>query len=135
MAYMINFRVLGLLSSRICNDLISSVTEKKSIGLLKHDPSEMLWDIDDLIISGASEGVGKLKYFLQGAHRLGSDPHTDEANAYRELKFYDTAELNRDRREARNQAPRERAAMDEIGLGVYRRSSERASLARPPAIS
>lgn len=45
------------------------------------------------------------------------------ADAYRELKSYEIAQANRDRREAQKQALRERVKMDEIGLGMYRRKA------------
>ena len=47
----------------------------------------------------------------------------DLADAYRELKSYEIAQANRDRREARKEQLRERVKLDEVGLGMYRRQA------------
>ena len=60
--------------------------------------------------------IGELKSEISGAKDALAD-------AYRELKSYEIAQLNRDRREAQKQALRERMAMDEIGIGIYRRKA------------
>lgn len=43
------------------------------------------------------------------------------ADAYRELKSYEIAQANRERREERKRGLRDRAKLDEIGLAMYRR--------------
>ena len=64
MSYQIDFRVLELLCSRICHDLISPVTAiNNGMELLENDPGDMLEDIRDLLMNSASEGAGKLQYF------------------------------------------------------------------------
>ena len=74
MAYMIDLRVLELLCSRICHDLISPVTAiNNGMELLDDDPGDMLEDIRDLLMNSASEGSGKLQYFRL-AYGLGGDP-------------------------------------------------------------
>ncbi len=74
MAYMIDFRVLELLCSRICHDLISPVTAiNNGMELLDDDPGDMLDDIRDLLMNSASEGAGKLQYFRL-AYGMGGDP-------------------------------------------------------------
>ena len=50
------------------------------------------------------------------------------ADAYRELKSYEVAQTNRDRREARKRELQERVKMDEIGLGIFRRQNSRTTL-------
>ena len=72
---MIDLRVLELLCSRICHDLISPVTAiNNGMELLDDDPGDMLNDIRDLLMNSASEGAGKLQYFRL-AYGLGGDPH------------------------------------------------------------
>jgi histidine phosphotransferase ChpT len=74
MSYMIDIRVLELLCSRICHDLISPVTAiNNGMELLDDDPGDMLEDIRDLLMNSASEGAGKLQYFRL-AYGLGGDP-------------------------------------------------------------
>ena len=74
MSYMIDLRVLELLCSRICHDLISPVTAiNNGMELLDDDPGDMLDDIRDLLMNSASEGAGKLQYFRL-AYGLGGDP-------------------------------------------------------------
>ena len=74
MSYQIDFRVLELLCSRICHDLISPVTAiNNGMELLEDDPGDMLDDIRDLLMNSASEGAGKLQYFRL-AYGLGGDP-------------------------------------------------------------
>ena len=74
MAYMIDFRVLELLCSRICHDLISPVTAiNNGMELLDDDPGDMLDDIRALLMNSASEGAGKLQYFRL-AYGMGGDP-------------------------------------------------------------
>lgn len=74
MSYMIDIRVLELLCSRICHDLISPVTAiNNGMELLEDDPGDMLDDIRDLLMNSASEGAGKLQYFRL-AYGLGGDP-------------------------------------------------------------
>ncbi|MDE0795104.1 MAG: hypothetical protein OSB76_05650 [Alphaproteobacteria bacterium] len=74
MSYMIDLRVLELLCSRICHDLISLVTAiNNGMELLDDDPGDMLNHIRDLLMNRASEGSGKLKYFRL-AYGLGGDP-------------------------------------------------------------
>ena len=74
MSYMIDIRVLELLCSRICHDLISPVTAiNNGMELLDDDPGDMLEDIRDLLMNSASEGTGKLQYFRL-AYGLGGDP-------------------------------------------------------------
>lgn len=74
MSYMIDLRVLELLCSRICHDLISPVTAiNNGMELLDDDPGDMLNDIRDLLMNSASEGAGKLQYFRL-AYGLGGDP-------------------------------------------------------------
>ena len=74
MSYMIDIRVLELLCSRICHDLISPVTAiNNGMELLDDDPGDMLDDIRDLLMNSASEGAGKLQYFRL-AYGLGGDP-------------------------------------------------------------
>lgn len=74
MSYMIDIRVLELLCSRICHDLISPVTAiNNGMELLDDDPGDMLNDIRDLLMNSASEGAGKLQYFRL-AYGLGGDP-------------------------------------------------------------
>jgi histidine phosphotransferase ChpT len=74
MSYMIDLRVLELLCSRICHDLISPVTAiNNGMELLDDDPGDMLNDIKDLLMNSASEGAGKLQYFRL-AYGLGGDP-------------------------------------------------------------
>ena len=64
MSYMIDIRVLELLCSRICHDLIRPVTAiNNGMELLEDDPGDMLDDIRDLLMNSASEGAGKLQYF------------------------------------------------------------------------
>ena len=64
MSYQIDFRVLELLFSRICHDLISPVTAiNNGMELLENDPGDMLEDIRDLLMNSAFEGAGKLQYF------------------------------------------------------------------------
>lgn len=64
MSFMIDLRVLELLCSRICHDLISPVTAiNNGMELLDDDPGDMLDDIRDLLKNSASEGAGKLQYF------------------------------------------------------------------------
>ena len=71
---MIDIRVLELLCSRICHDLISPVTAiNNGMELLDDDPGDMLDDIRDLLMNSASEGAGKLQYFRL-AYGLGGDP-------------------------------------------------------------
>ena len=77
MSYQIDFRVLELLCSRICHDLISPVTAiNNGMELLEDDPGDMLDDIRDLLMNSASEGAGKLQYFRL-AYGLGGDPDGD----------------------------------------------------------
>lgn len=77
MSYMIDIRVLELLCSRICHDLISPVTAiNNGMELLDDDPGDMLNDIRDLLMNSASEGAGKLQYFRL-AYGLGGDPDGD----------------------------------------------------------
>ena len=74
MSYMIDIRVLELLCSRICHDLISPVTAiNNGMELLDDDPGDMLNDIRDLLMNSASEGAGKLQFFRL-AYGLGGDP-------------------------------------------------------------
>ena len=74
MAHQIDLRVLELLCSRICHDLISPVTAiNNGMELLDDDPGDMLEDIRDLLMNSASEGAGKLQYFRL-AYGLGGDP-------------------------------------------------------------
>lgn len=74
MSHMIDLRVLELLCSRICHDLISPVTAiNNGMELLDDDPGDMLNDIRDLLMNSASEGAGKLQYFRL-AYGLGGDP-------------------------------------------------------------
>lgn len=74
MSYMIDIRLLELLCSRICHDLISPVTAiNNGMELLEDDPGDMLDDIRDLLMNSASEGAGKLQYFRL-AYGLGGDP-------------------------------------------------------------
>lgn len=64
MSFMIDLRVLELLCSRICHDLISPVTAiNNGMELLEDDRGDMLDDIRDLLKNSASEGAGKLQYF------------------------------------------------------------------------
>ena len=73
MVHMIDFRVLELLCSRICHDLISPVTAiNNGMELLEDDPGDMLDDIRDLLMNSASEGAGKLQYFRL-AYGMGGD--------------------------------------------------------------
>lgn len=74
MSYMIDLRVLELLCSRICHDLISPVTAiNNGMELLDDDPGDMLDDIRDLLMNSASEGSGKLQYFRL-AYGMGGSP-------------------------------------------------------------
>ena len=74
MSHQIDFRILELLCSRICHDLISPVTAiNNGMELLEDDPGDMLEDIRDLLMNSASEGAGKLQYFRL-AYGLGGDP-------------------------------------------------------------
>lgn len=74
MSYMIDIRLLELLCSRICHDLISPVTAiNNGMELLEDDPGDMLDDIRDLLMNSASEGAGKLQFFRL-AYGLGGDP-------------------------------------------------------------
>lgn len=74
MSYMIDIRLLELLCSRICHDLISPVTAiNNGMELLEDDPGDMIDDIRDLLMNSASEGAGKLQYFRL-AYGLGGDP-------------------------------------------------------------
>lgn len=50
-----------------------------------------------------------------------SDAKDDLADAYRELKSYEIAQANRDRRETQKNVLRERVKMDEIGAALHRR--------------
>ena len=52
-----------------------------------------------------------------------SDAKDALADAYRELKSYEIAQANRERREQRKLGQQERMKMDEIGLGIYRRQA------------
>ncbi len=72
-------------------------------------------------LKGALARRDRLRGSIEELQNQISDAKDGLADAYRELKSYETAQLNRDRREARKQALRERVAMDEIGLGLYRR--------------
>lgn len=74
MSHMIDLRVLELLGSRICHDLISPVTAiNNGMELLDDDPGDMLNDIRDLLMNSASEGAAKLQYFRM-AYGLGGNP-------------------------------------------------------------
>jgi histidine phosphotransferase ChpT len=74
MSYMIDIRVLELLCSRICHDLISPVTAiNNGMELLDDDPGDMLNEIRDLLMNSASEGAGKLQFFRL-AYGLGGEP-------------------------------------------------------------
>ena len=74
MSYMIDLRVLELLGSRICHDLISPVTAiNNGMELLEDDPGDMLDDIRSLLMNSAAEGSAKLQYFRL-AYGLGGDP-------------------------------------------------------------
>jgi histidine phosphotransferase ChpT len=71
---MIDLRVLELLCSRICHDLISLVTAiNNGMELLDDDPGDMLNHTRDLLMNRAPEGSGKLKYFRL-AYGLGGGP-------------------------------------------------------------
>lgn len=50
-----------------------------------------------------------------------SSAKDDLADAYRELKSYEIAQANRDRRETQKNTLRERVKMDEIGAALHRR--------------
>ena len=74
MTHTIDLRVLELLCSRICHDLISPVTAiNNGMELLDDDPGDMLNDIRDLLMNSASEGAAKLQYFRL-AYGLGGNP-------------------------------------------------------------
>ncbi len=74
MAYMIDFRVLELLCSRICHDLISPVTAiNNGMELLDDDPGDMLDDIRDLLMNSASE-VPENSSTSRLAYGMGGDP-------------------------------------------------------------
>lgn len=74
MPHMIDIRVLELLCSRLCHDLISPVTAiNNGMELLADDSGDMFDDVRDLLTSSASEGSGKLQYYRL-AYGVGGDP-------------------------------------------------------------
>lgn len=75
MPHMIDFRVMELLSSRVCHDLISPVTAiNNGMELLEDGDADMLADISDLLKNSASEGSSKLQYYRL-AYGVGGDPN------------------------------------------------------------
>ena len=74
-------------------------------------------------LQGALARRDKLRGSIDDLHVEISAAKDALADAYRELKSYEVAQANRDRREAQKQALRERVKMDEIGLGMYRRKA------------
>jgi histidine phosphotransferase ChpT len=74
MSHTIDFRVLELLCSRLCHDLISPVTAiNNGIELMEDDGGDMFDDIRDLLKNSASEGSSKLQYYRL-AYGVGGDP-------------------------------------------------------------
>ncbi|MEX2455224.1 MAG: histidine phosphotransferase family protein [Rhodospirillaceae bacterium] len=74
MGHTIDLRILELLCSRICHDLISPVTAiNNGMELLEDDRGDMLDDIRDLLKNSASEGSDKLQFYRL-AYGLGGDP-------------------------------------------------------------
>lgn len=74
MPHMIDIRVLELLCSRICHDLISPVTAiNNGMELLEDDPGDMFDDVRGLLTNSASEGSSKLQYYRL-AYGVGGDP-------------------------------------------------------------
>lgn len=74
-------------------------------------------------LKGALARREKLQGSIADLHQKISDAKDDLADAYRELKSYEVAQANRDRREAQKQALRERLSLDEVGLGMHRRKA------------
>lgn len=74
-------------------------------------------------LSGALRRRQNLRGTIAELRQQISDAKDDLADAYRELKSYEIAQANRERREARKDQLRERAKLDEIGLGMYRRQA------------
>lgn len=74
-------------------------------------------------LKGALARRRKLQGSIEDLQREVSDAKDGLADAYRELKSYEVAQANRDRREAQKQALRERIKLDEIGLGMHRRKA------------
>lgn len=74
MPHSIDFRVLELLCSRLCHDLISPVTAiNNGMELMEDDSGDMFDDIRDLLKNSASEGSSKLQYYRL-AYGVGGDP-------------------------------------------------------------
>ena len=74
MPHMIDIRVLELLCSRLCHDLISPVTAiNNGMELLEDDSGDMFDDVRGLLTNSASEGSGKRQYYRL-AYGGGGDP-------------------------------------------------------------
>ncbi len=74
MPHSIDFRVLELLCSRLCHDLISPVTAiNNGMELMEDDNGDMFEDIRSLLTNSASEGSSKLQYYRL-AYGVGGDP-------------------------------------------------------------
>ncbi|MEX2455232.1 MAG: flagellar FliJ family protein [Rhodospirillaceae bacterium] len=72
-------------------------------------------------LKGALQRREKLRGSIGELRQQISDAKDDLADAYRELKSYEIAQANRERRDARKQGLRDRIKMDEVGLAMYRR--------------
>tara|TARA_R110000787_G_scaffold178162_2_gene290070 strand:- start:131 stop:547 length:417 start_codon:yes stop_codon:yes gene_type:complete len=74
-------------------------------------------------LKGALSRREKLQGSIADLGQQISDAKDGLADAYRELKSYEIAQANRDRRETHKAALRERVKMDEIGMGLHRRKA------------
>lgn len=74
-------------------------------------------------LKGALQRRENLRGSIEEVRQQISDAKDELADAYRELKSYEIAQANRDRREAQKRGLRERIKMDELGLAMYRRQA------------
>jgi flagellar FliJ protein len=74
-------------------------------------------------LKGALQRREKLRGSISEVRAQIADAKDALADAYRELKSYEIAQANRERREERRRGQQERLKLDEIGLGIYRRQA------------